>query len=133
MKSSRDATPIGDVAARFGLPTHVLRHWESVGLLAPARDASGHRRYGTIELMRIAMILLGKECGFGLSDLQVLLSLADPMEHAGVMRRHVEVLERRIAEAEAAKALVEHALACPLPFDECPHAREQIMSRIPPA
>lgn len=26
---------IGELAARFGLSTHVLRHWEAVGLLAP--------------------------------------------------------------------------------------------------
>ncbi|MER5317779.1 MerR family transcriptional regulator [Streptosporangium roseum] len=26
---------IGDVAARFGPATHVLRHWESMGLLSP--------------------------------------------------------------------------------------------------
>jgi MerR family transcriptional regulator, copper efflux regulator len=41
------------------------------------------------------------------------------------------VLDRRIAEATAAKELIEHALARPLPFDECPHAREQIDARIP--
>ncbi|WP_301184415.1 MerR family DNA-binding transcriptional regulator [Streptomyces sp. 6-11-2] len=30
---------IGAVAERFGLPTHVLRHWEAMGLLAPAAAA----------------------------------------------------------------------------------------------
>jgi MerR family copper efflux transcriptional regulator len=84
---------IGDVAVRFRLPPHVLRRLESVGLLTPARDSCGHRRYGPAEPARIAMILMGKEAGFGLGEL--------------------------------------HALACPLPFDECPHAREQIDARIP--
>jgi MerR family copper efflux transcriptional regulator len=28
-----DMKSIGEVATRFGLPTHVLRHWESEGLL----------------------------------------------------------------------------------------------------
>ena len=28
---------IGELAARFGLATHVLRHWEDMGLLSPAR------------------------------------------------------------------------------------------------
>jgi MerR family transcriptional regulator, copper efflux regulator len=122
---------IGDVAVRFGLPQHVLRHWESVGLLTPVRDSSGHRRYGPAELARIAMILMGKEAGFGLGELQVVLSGPDPMRHADRLRRHVAVLDRRIAEATAAKELIEHALACPLPFDECLHAREQIDARIP--
>lgn len=132
MKSSDRSATIGDVADRFGLPTHVLRHWESVGLLEPAREASGHRRYGRAELARIAMILLGKEAGFTLSELQVLLSAADPMQHADLLRRHVAELDRRIAEATAAKELIEHALACPMPFAECPHAAEKIRTRIPP-
>ena len=28
-----DNWSISDLAGRFGLPTHVLRHWESIGLL----------------------------------------------------------------------------------------------------
>jgi MerR family transcriptional regulator, copper efflux regulator len=133
MKSSDTVSGIGEVAARFGLPAHVLRHWESVGLLAPEREESGHRRYGPTELARIAMILIGKDAGFGLGELRVLLSAPDPMDHADVLQRHVAELDRRIAEATAAKALIEHALACPMRFDECPHARQQILDRIPPA
>ena len=39
---TRSGTPgeemtIGELAARFGLATHVLRHWEAVGLLGPER------------------------------------------------------------------------------------------------
>lgn len=135
MKSSvqdSDLT-IGELAGRFGLPTHVLRHWESMGLLAPARDAGGQRRYRGADLARVAMILIGKEAGLGLRELSVLLSAANPMEHADLLRRHISVLEHRIAEARAAKDLLEHALSCPLSFDACPHAREQILTRIPPA
>jgi MerR family transcriptional regulator, copper efflux regulator len=135
MKSSvsdSDLT-IGEVAGRFGLPTHVLRHWESVGLLAPVRDGGGQRRYCHADLARVAMILMGKEAGLGLRELSVLLSAANPMNHADLLRRHIHVLEHRIAQAQAAKDLIEHALSCPLSFDQCPHAREQILTRIPPA
>ncbi|MEV4460634.1 MerR family DNA-binding transcriptional regulator [Microbispora sp. NPDC049633] len=38
MKSSA-TIGIGEAAARFGLATHVLRHWEYVGLLTPSRVA----------------------------------------------------------------------------------------------
>ncbi|WP_375546898.1 MerR family transcriptional regulator, partial [Streptomyces gossypii] len=45
MKSSEDSgagvMSIGALAARFGVATHVLRHWESKGLLHPGRDAGG--------------------------------------------------------------------------------------------
>ncbi|MEO3781789.1 MerR family transcriptional regulator [Actinocorallia sp. B10E7] len=122
---------IGELAGRFGLPTHVLRHWESIGLLAPERHDGGHRRYGPEDLGRVAMILMGKEAGLGLRALSQVLSTPDPMDHAELLKEHIAVLERRIAQAQAAKDLIEHALDCPLPFAECPHAREQIASRIP--
>ncbi|MFI7149259.1 MerR family transcriptional regulator [Nonomuraea sp. NPDC050022] len=128
MKSSMT---IGELAARFELPTHVLRHWESAGLLDPARHESGHRRYGPADLRRVAMILLGKEAGLGLGALREVLGSPDPMDHADLLKGHLAVLEQRIAQAQTAKELIEHALACPLRFDECPHAREQIEARIP--
>ena len=123
---------IGELANRFGLATHVLRHWESMGLLAPSRAAGGQRRYGHADLARVAMILMGKEAGLGLREMRELLSTANPMDHADLLRRHVTVLEHRIAQAQAAKNLIEHALSCPVSFNECPHAREQISTRIPP-
>jgi MerR family transcriptional regulator, copper efflux regulator len=128
MKSS---LTIGELASRFGLATHVLRHWESMGLLTPTRDAGGQRRYAHPDLSRVAVILMGKEAGLGLRELRELLSTANPMDHADLLRQHVTALERRIAEAQAAKDLIEHALSCPLSFDDCPHAREQIEARIP--
>ncbi len=39
MKSS--PWTIGELAARFGLATHVLRHWEDVGLLTPSATPAG--------------------------------------------------------------------------------------------
>jgi MerR family transcriptional regulator, copper efflux regulator len=123
---------IGELAARFGLATHVLRHWETMGLLGPARDAGGQRRYSRADLGRVAMILMGKEAGIGLREMGVLLSTANPMDHTDLLREHLAMLERRISQAQAAKELIEHALSCPLSFDECPHAAEQIRARIPP-
>jgi MerR family copper efflux transcriptional regulator len=135
MKSSgpEPALTIGELADRFGIATHVLRHWEASGLLAPNRHGNGHRRYGPADLARVAMILMGKEAGLGLGTLRVLMAGPDPMEHTGLLRDHIANLDRRIAEAQSAKALIEHALDCPLSFDECPHAHEQIAARIPPS
>jgi hypothetical protein len=82
--------------------------------------------------VRVALILMGKESGFGLQDLRTLLGTNNPMDHPDLLRRHVAALEDRIARATAAKELIEHALSCPLSFDECPHAQERIAARIPP-
>lgn len=131
MKSS-GASTIGELARRFGLPTHVLRYWESMGLLEPRRDAIGQRRYGEPDAVRIAMIIMGKEVGLSLGDLRVLLAAGNPMDHPDLLRRHIAALEERIATATAAKRLIEHALSCPMPFARCPHAKEQIDARVPP-
>ncbi|MEV4799752.1 MerR family transcriptional regulator [Nonomuraea sp. NPDC049421] len=132
MKSS-ERLAIGELAQRFGLATHVLRHWESIGLLQPARRADGQRSYGAADLERVALILMGKEAGFTLGKLRALLSTPSPMDHRDLLRRHIEELEQRISQAQAAKELIEHALACPHSFAECRHARDQIASRIPPS
>lgn len=130
MKSSEELT-IGELADRFGLATHVLRHWESMGLIEPARRAGGQRRYGPDALVRVALILMGKEAGLGLRELSAVLSAPDPMDRRDLLRRHVVELEQRMARARAAKELIEHALACPHRFADCAHAREQIAARIP--
>jgi MerR family copper efflux transcriptional regulator len=78
------------------------------------------------------MILMGKEAGLGLRELRNLLSTANPMDHADVLRHHVTVLDRRITQAQAAKELIEHALSCPTSFAECSHAQKRIEARIPP-
>lgn len=124
---------IGELANRFGLATHVLRYWETMGLIAPGRVAGGQRRYDGSDLERVAMILMGKDAGLGLRELRDLLSTPNPMDHADLLRHHVRVLDRRITQAQTAKELIEHALSCPKRFDECPHARDRIASRIPPA
>ena len=111
MKSSD--MPIGELASRFGLAPHVLRHWESMGLLTPTRAPGAQRRYGDADLARVAMILMGKEAGLGLRELRNLLSTANPMDHADLLRHHITVLDRRITQAQAAKELIEARIPPP--------------------
>src|SRR5258708_2266239 len=68
MKSS--PMTIGQVAGRFGLPTHVLRHWESMGLLRPTRVAGDRRRYTRDDLARVASIVVVKRAGRSLVDIR---------------------------------------------------------------
>lgn len=113
MKSSREGTPwsVGDVAAKFGLATHVLRHWEDVGLLQPARDGAGRRRYGIDDLSRVATIVRSKDAGMGLDQIAVLLD-ADAPERHRVLQAHLDDLARRMAEMERSREMTEHALSC---------------------
>ncbi|MFB7470525.1 MerR family transcriptional regulator [Kitasatospora sp. NPDC056184] len=122
MKSTGPRTPdtgeaapmsIGDLAGRFGLATHVLRHWESVGLLAPARDGAGRRRYGAADRTRVAVILRAKEAGLSLDAVRALVAAAeDAGARRDLLRAEAEALRARIAAAQASLGLLECALAC---------------------
>jgi DNA-binding transcriptional MerR regulator len=114
MKSSAGDDPllsIGEMAARFGLETHVLRHWEGVGLLAPSRDGAGRRRYGQADLVRIAVVVRGKAAGMSLEQVAVLLD-AEAVDRHRVLEAHIADLDRRMAEMERSRAMTEHALRC---------------------
>jgi MerR family copper efflux transcriptional regulator len=132
--SERIEMTIGELAGRFGLATHVLRHWEAVGLLTPARRVSGRRRYGRDSLARVALIQQMKELGFGLDQVHEILDATDPAARREVLARHDAELKRRIESATAARELIGHGLRCPAPdFIECPNFLAGLEARIPPA
>lgn len=110
MKSSPEWS-IGSAAVRFGLDTHVLRHWESVGLLAPARDDGGRRRYGRDDLVRIAVIIRSKSAGMSLDQIAALLD-AGAWGRRAVLEQHIEDLDRRMAEMAVSREMTLHALEC---------------------
>lgn len=130
MKSTERPDPctsspgIGAFAARFGLAPHVLRHWESVGLLSPARDPAGRRRYGDADAVRVAVVLRGKAAGLSLETLRSLLGAGGAQARQAVLRAEAEALRNRIAAARSALALVECAVDCGHEeLAACPHFR----------
>lgn len=126
---------IGELAARYGVATHVLRHWESVGVLTPAGRVSGRRRYGPEHVARVATILFAKRAGLSLEQIRAVLDAPDPRTRRALLARHLADLDRRIREMEAAKELIEHPLHCPEEdFTTCPAFQElagRIAQRLP--
>jgi MerR family copper efflux transcriptional regulator len=117
---------IGEVAAQFGLPTHVLRHWESEGLLAPAR-AGSRRRYSEADVYRVAAILVAKDAGLGLPDIRAVLAARSAPARHEVMARHEAALTERIARAQAGLAMLAGGQACA--HDDimnCPQFRKRL-------
>lgn len=113
MKSSRKDIrwSVGELAARFELETHVLRHWEDKGLLHPARDTAGRRVYGEDDAYRVATILVSKASGMSLDQIRTLVdSTVDGRRDA--LREHLVELDRRQAELERSRHMTQHALEC---------------------
>ncbi|MGS2642534.1 MerR family transcriptional regulator [Streptosporangium sp. LJ11] len=133
MKSSDDGAmmSIGEIAQRFGLPTHVLRHWESMGLLTPARVRADRRRYDRDHLYRVAMILRAKEAGFSLADIREVISTSDPEARRDILRRRHAELTRRVAQALSSLHLIECALDCDHEdFTGCAHFQRMLAEKI---
>lgn len=117
---------IGDVAHRFGLASHVLRHWEAVGLLGPAR-AGGRRRYGADDLYRVAVILRAKQAGLGLDQIRQMIATTDRTERTAILTRQRQQLQQRLAATQQALDLVNGALTCEHPdFTACPHFQRTV-------
>lgn len=133
MKSSpRHPWSVGEVAERFDLPTNVLRHWESVGLLTPERDTAGRRRYGEDEIVRIAVIQRSKAAGMNLEQIGVLLDDGSRGRHE-VLYAHLADLDRRMVEMQRSKEMTEHAVRCSAhDITTCPRFRagvEDVLAR----
>lgn len=130
MKSS-GGLAIGELAAKFGLATSVLRHWEQAGVLPRPARASGQRRYAEGDAWRVATVLLCQESGFSLEEArQILRARTSPARRRMLERKRAE-LDARIARAEAAKRMIDEALSCRATDPvTCPHFRAALEARI---
>ncbi|MGS0561374.1 MerR family transcriptional regulator [Microbacterium aurugineum] len=102
---------IGDVARVMGLPTNVLRHWETVGLLLPERDTAGRRKYSEDQIVRIAVIQRSQASGMTLKQIGVMLDDGARERHE-VLQQHLDDIERRMEDMRRSRAMTEHAMNC---------------------
>jgi DNA-binding transcriptional MerR regulator len=122
---------IGELAARFGVATHVLRHWEDMGLLTPARRAAGRRVYGPAHVTRVAEILTGKDAGFSLEQLRELFAAPDRDRRREVLRSQLAQVQERIARLTLSQKLLEHGLRCRHDdYQACPRFQDMVLARL---
>ena len=63
---------ISEVARQVGLHASAIRYYEGIGLLPRAARVSGHRRYDTTVLYRLAIIQRARQLGFTLTEIRQL-------------------------------------------------------------
>ena len=122
---------IGELARRTGLAGSALRYYERAGLLSPTARAGGRRHYGSSSAERVALIRLCQDAGFTLREIRALLTAWSRRSRvwAPLAQAKLRELDMRIAQAERAKALVQHALACPhRNLVTCPNFRATLKS-----
>jgi MerR family copper efflux transcriptional regulator len=105
---------IGEVAKRSGVPAKTIRYYESIGLIRPAeRSQAGYRIYGDRELQTLRFIQRARNLGFSVKQVSELLALWQDRERASgdvkaVARRHLEEIDRRMAELQSMRDTLEH-------------------------
>jgi DNA-binding transcriptional MerR regulator len=107
--------PIGELARRTGVATSALRYYERIGLLPPAERAGRRRRYPPSRAERVALIRLYQDVGFTLSEIGRLIAATGRgrRDWSRLAERKITELDARIADAQRAKRLIQHALECP--------------------
>ncbi len=104
---------IGEAAAASGVSAKMIRHYESIGLIAAAhRTASGYRNYGDQDVQVLQFIRRSRTLGFSLDEVRALLALwldkgrasADVLALA---RHHIADLDRKIEEMAAMRRTLE--------------------------
>ncbi|WP_307794592.1 MerR family transcriptional regulator [Leifsonia sp. TF02-11] len=92
---------IGEFAAIGRISVRMLRHYDAIGLLPPARvdDYSGYRYYADAQLTHLLLIVELRQLGIGLDAIAAVLASADlrPALTAALRQRRVE-LEAGIAD-----------------------------------
>jgi DNA-binding transcriptional MerR regulator len=108
---------IGEFARYAGVSVRMLRHYDSLGLLVPARvdPSSGYRYYAADQLMRLNRLVALKDLGFTLDQVGAVLSADLSVEQLRgmlILRRaqimaQIDADHARLREIEARLRMIE--------------------------
>ena len=98
---------IGKAAHASGVSAKMIRHYETIGLIASsARQENGYRDYGDHDVHELRFIRSARDLGFSLAEIQALLDLwrnraRTSRDVHALATRHLGAVEAKIAELQA--------------------------------
>ncbi|GAW37358.1 HTH-type transcriptional regulator HmrR [Roseovarius sp. A-2] len=106
---------IGDVARATGLPAKTIRYYEDIGLVTPARDDNGYRRFRATDLHKLSFIGRARSLGFTIEDCRALLALYEDNKRARsdvkqIAQQHLDHIDAKIAELKAMRTTLGHLI-----------------------
>ena len=120
-----DGLLIGEVAQQTGLQPSALRYYERIGLVPPPQRQSGRRRYDPSVVQLVRVILLAKQVGFSMAEIQMLLhgfSPDTPPSDRWEAMAHAKLADvaAQIAGLRRMERLLQQGLGCGcLRLEEC--------------
>jgi MerR family copper efflux transcriptional regulator len=119
---------IGEAAQSTGISAKMIRHYESVGLVAaPNRTDAGYRQYTAADVHTLRFIRHARDLGFSIAEISELVSLwhdrSRPSRQVKALASaHIQALDDKARELLAMKATLEHLVDCCRGDDrpECP-------------
>ncbi len=110
---------IGDTAKASGVTAKMIRHYESIGLIAPApRTEAGYRLYTERDVQVLQFVHRSRALGFSLEQIKTLLALWQDKARASkdvraMANQHIAELDRKIADLQSMRrTLAGLASAC---------------------
>ncbi|PRB80576.1 Cu(I)-responsive transcriptional regulator [Pseudomonas sp. MYb185] len=125
---SATAVNISQAAKATGLTPRMIRHYESIGLLAgTARTAAGYRLFNEQDLHTLRFIQRARSLGFSIEQIAQLLALWQDRERSSAVvkelaRQHLRELEEKIAGLQAMHDSLSELASCCLGDErpDCP-------------
>lgn len=68
---------IGEASAASGVSAKMIRHYEALGLVAPARRMNNYRAYGPKEVAQLQLVSFARELNMPLPEVRQLLRVWD--------------------------------------------------------
>ena len=107
---------IGEASRASGVSEKMIRHYEAIGLLHPARQANGYRSYAEPDVAVLRFIRHARDLAFSLEDIRKLLALWRDRGRAsaevhGLAMGHVAALEEKARALQAMAASLKHLAA----------------------
>ena len=109
---------IGQAAAASGVSAKMIRHYESIGLIAhPPRTEAGYRMYGEREIHVLRFIRHARNLGFSVKQLTELLDLwmdehRPSSKVKALAEQHIDALQQKIQALQAMKTELEKLVHC---------------------